>query len=97
MEPLGSYPNSIYFAIVSYADDCNVYVRSRRAGVRVMASLTRRARGCALQRVVDELGEYQQVGARALAAEHEPRATPFSFSPSSAMPAHERHATVRIR
>ena len=98
---------------VRYADDCNVYVRSRRAGVRVMASLTRfladhlklkvnetksavakphersflgfsigyggavrlsektvarlkarvreltrRARGCALQRVVDELGEY---------------------------------------
>jgi RNA-directed DNA polymerase len=26
---------------VRYADDCNIYVRSRRAGLRVMASLTR--------------------------------------------------------
>ena len=25
---------------VRYADDCNIYVRSRRAGVRVMASVT---------------------------------------------------------
>ena len=26
-----------------YADDCNIYVRSRRAGERVMASMSRRA------------------------------------------------------
>jgi hypothetical protein len=26
---------------VRYADDCNVYVRSEQAGLRVMASLTR--------------------------------------------------------
>ena len=26
---------------VRYADDCNIYVRSRRAGERVMASVTR--------------------------------------------------------
>ena len=28
-------------AFCRYADDCNIYVRSRRAGERVMASLTR--------------------------------------------------------
>jgi RNA-directed DNA polymerase len=27
--------------VVRYADDCNIYVRSQRAGVRVLASLTR--------------------------------------------------------
>jgi hypothetical protein len=32
---------------VRYADDCNVYVRSEQAGLRVMASLTRRSPGCA--------------------------------------------------
>nr|WP_303800316.1 hypothetical protein [Alicyclobacillus macrosporangiidus] len=30
---------------VRYADDCNVYVKSRRAGERVMASLTRYLEG----------------------------------------------------
>jgi RNA-directed DNA polymerase len=28
-------------AFCRYADDCNIYVRSRQAGVRVMAGMTR--------------------------------------------------------
>jgi RNA-directed DNA polymerase len=28
-------------AFCRYADDCNIYVRTRRAGERVMASITR--------------------------------------------------------
>jgi RNA-directed DNA polymerase len=30
---------------VRYADDCNVYIRSEKAGHRVMASLTRFIKG----------------------------------------------------
>jgi RNA-directed DNA polymerase len=32
-------------AFVRYADDCNVYVQSRRAGERVMETLRRSTRG----------------------------------------------------
>jgi RNA-directed DNA polymerase len=33
--------NGAFHAFCRYADDCNVYVRSQRAGERVLASLTR--------------------------------------------------------
>src|SRR5437899_4390066 len=47
---------------VRYADDCNIYVRSRGAGQRVMTNvtrfLTRRARGISLEQMLKELTAY---------------------------------------
>jgi hypothetical protein len=34
-------PSTDLFVLARHADDCNIYVRSRRAGERVMASVSR--------------------------------------------------------
>src|SRR6202023_2236197 len=49
---------------VRYADDCNIYVRSERAGQRVMESITRfitqRVKGVSMKTTMEELAPYMR-------------------------------------